>query len=174
MSIVFVIAAIVFVVVIAVIVLMQRSGGPPEARPPLPGPGGDEARDPRELLEGLPPEVRGVLERMVDAHRVVTQGAKPGTALPGQATDLITVAAPLALEVSRLEDYLDRYDFEAVASAALRDPLKRPLVQDLERMGARRGAIMDALEAAALALEDAQLSGAGNRLEAALHRLRLL
>ena len=174
MSLVFVILAIVFVVVIAVVVGVQRSTAPSEARASLPASAGEESRDPRELLEGLPPEVRGVLERMVDVHSVLSRDAKSNTVLPRQATELITVAAPLALEVARLEDYLDRYDVREVANAAVRDPIKRPLLQDLERMGTRRAAILEALEAGAEALEGAQTAGSTPTLEHALHRLRLL
>ena len=187
MSFWFVVAALVFVIAVIVILVRLSPGEPPEKRPNLPD---SFANDPRELLDGLPDSVRLPLERMVLAHEQVTS-SKKGTPLPAQATDLIAAAAPLALEVARLEDYMGRYDLRQVVIEAQSDVSRRVLLADLERMSVRRLALTEAIMGAALELEavrDAGINAGTNagtnaainaglgldRLESAVHRLRLL
>jgi hypothetical protein len=175
MSFWFVVAALVFVIAVIVILVRLNPGEAPEQRPNVPE---SFANDPRELLEGLPDSVRLPLERMVTAHEKVSS-SKKGTPLPAQATDLIGAAAPLALEVARLEDYMGRYDLRQVVLEAQSDVSRRVLLADLERMSVRHTALTEAITAATLELEavrDAGVSTAldAGRLESAVHRLRLL
>jgi hypothetical protein len=179
MSFWFVVAALVFVIAVIVILVRLSPGEPPEQRPNVPE---SFANDPRDLLEGLPDSVRLPLERMVVAHEKVSN-SKKGTPLPAQATDLIGAAAPLALEVARLEDYMGRYDLRQVVIEAQSDVSRRVLLADLERMSLRHTALTEAITAAMLDLEAVHNAGlnAGvntgvdaGRLESAVHRLRLL
>ena len=183
MSFWFVVAALVFVIAVIVILVRLNPGEAPEQRPNVPE---SFANDPRELLEGLPDSVRLPLERMVVAHERVSSSQK-GTLLPAQATDLIAAAAPLALEVARLEDYMGRYDLRQVVLEAQSDVSRRVLLADLERMSVRHTALTEAITAASLELEavleavrDTGVNAGVNagadvgRLESAVHRLRLL
>jgi hypothetical protein len=175
MSFWFVIAALAFLVTIIVLFVRLNPGAKPEPRPIMPE---SFANDPRELLEGLPDSVRLPLERMVSAHEKVSS-SKKGTLLPAQATDLIGAAAPLALEVARLEEYMGRYDLRQVVTEAQSDVSRRVLLADLERMSVRHTALTEAISAATLDLEavrDADLNAGvdAGRLESAVHRLRLL
>jgi hypothetical protein len=175
MSFWFVIAAIVFLVTIIVLFVKLNPGERPEPRPSVPE-SFVKDQDPRELLEGLPDSVRLPLERMITAHSQVSQISQ-GTALPAQATDLIAAAAPLALEVSRLEEYLGRYDLRQVVLEAQSDVSRRVLLADLERMSTRHTALTEAITAATLELESVRDAGskvAAGRLESVVHRLRLL
>ena len=177
MSFWFVIAAIVFLVTVIVLLVRLNPGERPEARPSVPD-SFVQDHDPRELLEGLPDSVRLPMERMLSAHAQVNQ-IKKGTPVPAQATDLIAAAAPLALEVARLEDYLGRYDLRQVVHEAQSDVSRRVLLSDLERMSGRHTALTDAIMTATLELEavrdDLESGRLGSgRLGSAVHRLRLL
>jgi hypothetical protein len=173
MSFWFVIAAIVFLVTVIVLFVRLNPGERPEARPNVPDSFVQE-NDPRELLEGLPDSVRLPMERMLAAHSQVSQLRK-GSPLPAQATDLITAAAPLALEVARLEEYLGRYDLRQVVLEAQSDVSRRVLLSDLERMSTRHTALTEAINLATVDLETVRDSGASaGKLESAVHRLRLL
>ena len=126
----------------------------------------------------MPDSVRLPLERMVVAHEKVSSDGN-GTSLPARATDLIGAAAPLALEVARLEEYMGRYDLRQVVQEAQSDVSRRVLLTDLERMSGRHTALTEAIVAATVELEavrDAGLNSGADvtRLESALHRLRLL
>jgi hypothetical protein len=170
MSFWFMVAAMVFVIGVIVLLVRLSPGEPPEQRPNMPE---SFATDPRELLEGLPDSVRLPLERMVAAHEQVS--SKKGSALSAQATDLIGAAAPLALEVARLEEYLGRYDLRQVVHEAQSDVSRRVLLNDLERMSTRHTALTEAINLATTDLETVRDSGAdAARLESAVHRLRLL
>jgi C4-dicarboxylate-specific signal transduction histidine kinase len=173
MSFWFVIAAIVFLVTVIVLFVRLSPGERPEARPSVPESFVQE-NDPRELLEGLPDSVRLPMERMLSAHTQVSQMRK-GSPLPAQATDLIAAAAPLALEVARLEEYLSRYDLRQVVLEAQSDVSRRVLLADLERMSTRHTALTEAIALATSELESVQDSGSeAGKLESAVHRLRLL
>jgi hypothetical protein len=173
MSFWFVIAALVFVIAIIVLIVRINPGAKPEPRPSVPDSFAIQ-NDPRELLEGLPQSVRLPLERMLVAHGQLG-AVQRGSSLPAQATDLIAVTAPLALEVARLEDYLGRFDLRQVVLEAQSNPSRRVLLADLERMGARHDVLMDAITSAAVDLEAVRVSELESaRFEAALHRLRLL
>ena len=139
--------------------------------------------DLRALLDGLPESARGPLERMIAAHErleigqrkaapVMMWGSKqpqpewqPNTIMLG--TELVSGAAPLAVEIARLEEYLERYDLPRLRLEASRDPIRAPLVQDLEEMAARRAELLGALELAAIELE----SGSASRIETATDQL---
>ena len=173
MSFWFVIAAIVFLVTVIVLFVRLNPGERPEARPSVPD-SFVQDHDPRELLEGLPDSVRLPMERMLSAHTQVSQMRK-GSPLPAQATDLIAAAAPLALEVARLEEYLGRYDLRQVVLDAQSDVSRRVLLIDLERMSTRHTALTEAINLATTDLETVRDSGAdAGKLESAVHRLRLL
>jgi hypothetical protein len=177
MSFWFVIAAIIFLVTVIVLFVRLSPGQRPEPRPNLPE-SFVQNHDPREFLEGLPDSVRLPLERMVATHTQVTQIAK-GSAIPAQATDLIAAAAPLALEVARLEAYLGRYDLRQVVHEAQSDVSRRVLLADLERMAQRHSALTGAITAASNELEAVRDAASGaetsaGRLESMVHRLRLL
>jgi hypothetical protein len=173
MSFWFVIAAIVFLVTVIVLFVRLNPGERPEARPSVPDSFVQE-NDPRELLEGLPDSVRLPMERMLAAHTQVSQMRK-GSPLPSQATDLIAAAAPLALEVARLEEYLGRYDLRQVVHEAQSDVSRRVLLSDLERMSTRHTALTEAISLATTDLETVRDSRADSgKLESAVHRLRLL
>jgi hypothetical protein len=142
--------------------------------------------DLRALLDGLPESARAPLERMIAAHERLEVGqerAAPvmmwGSRQPEPAwqpnatmlgTELVSTAAPLALEVARLEEYLERYDLPKLRFDAVRDPIRAPLVQDLEEMMARRAELLEALELAAMELE----SGSASRIEAVTDQLHAL
>jgi hypothetical protein len=142
--------------------------------------------DLRALLDGLPESARAPLERMIAAHERLEVGqerAAPvmmwGSRQPEPAwqpnatmlgTELVSTAAPLAVEVARLEEYLERYDLPKLRFDAVRDPIRAPLVQDLEEMMARRAEILEALELAAMELE----SGSASRIEAMTDQLHAL
>jgi hypothetical protein len=173
MSFWFVIAAIVFLVTIIVLFVRLSPGERPEPRPHVPD-SFVQNNDPRELLEGLPDSVRVPMERMLSAHTQVSQRRK-GSPLPAQATDLIVAAAPLALEVARLEAYLGRYDLRQVVLEPQSDVSRRALLSDLERMSTRHTALTEAINLATMDLETVRDSGTdAARLESAVHRLRLL
>jgi hypothetical protein len=177
MSFWFVIAAIIFLVTVIVLFVRLSPGQRPEARPSVPN-SFVQDHDPRELLEGLPDSVRLPMERMLAAHSQVVQIRK-GSPLPAQATDLIAAAAPLALEVARLEEYLGRYDPRQVVLEAQSDVSRRVLLNDLERMSTRHTALTEAINLATSDLETVRDSGAdfkldSGKLESAVHRLRLL
>jgi hypothetical protein len=173
MSFWFVIATIVFLVTVIVLFVRLSPGERPEARPNVPESFVHE-NDPRELLEGLPDSVRLPMERMLSAHTQVSQMRK-GSALPAQATDLIAAAAPLALEVARLEEYLGRYDLRQVVNEAQSDVSRRVLLADLERMSTRHTALTEAIQFATTDLETVRNSEVdAGKLESAVHRLRLL
>lgn len=173
MSFWFVIAAIVFLVTVIVLFVRLSPGQRPEPRPSVPD-SFTQDHDPRELLEGLPDSVRLPMERMLVAHSQVAQMRK-GSPLPAQATDLIAAAAPLALEVARLEEYLGRYDLRQVVLEAQSDVSRRVLLNDLERMSTRHTALTEAISFATSDLETVRDSGAdAGKLESAVHRLRLL
>jgi hypothetical protein len=173
MSFWFVIAAIVFLVTVIVLFVRLNPGEQPEARPNVPN-SFVQDHDPRELLEGLPDTVRLPMERMLTAHTQVSQMRK-GSPLPAQATDLITAAAPLALEVARLEEYLGRFDLRQVVHEAQSDVSRRVLLSDLERMSTRHTALTEAINLATVDLETVRDSGTDvGKLESAVHRLRLL
>ncbi len=142
--------------------------------------------DLRALLDGLPESARAPLERMIAAHErlevgqvraapVMMWGSKqpepewqPNATMLG--TELVSTAAPLAVEVARLEEYLERYDLPKLRHDAVRDPIRAPLVQDLEEMMARRAELLEALELAAIELE----SGSASRIEAITDQLHAL
>jgi hypothetical protein len=145
--------------------------------------------DLRALLDGLPESARVPLERMIAAHERLEIGhrkAAPvmmwGSRQPEPdwqpnaptihatmlGTELVSSAAPLAIEIARLEEYLERYDLPRLRLEANRDPIRAPLVQDLEEMTARRAELLEALELAAIELE----SGTASRIEAATDQLR--
>lgn len=177
MSFWFVIAAIVFLVTVIVLFVRLNPGERPEARPSVPDSFVHD-HDPRELLEGLPDSVRLPMERMLSAHTQVSQ-MKKGSPLPALATDLIAAAAPLALEVARLEDYLGRYDLRQVVLDAQSDVSRRVLLADLERMSTRHTALTEAINLATMDLETVRDAGSdvgadAGKLESAVHRLRLL
>ena len=177
MSFWFVIAAIVFLITVIVLFVRTSPGQRPEARPSVPD-SFTHDRDPRELLEGLPDSVRLPMERMLVAHTQVTQ-VRNGSPLPALATDLIAAAAPLALEVARLEEYLGRYDLRQVVLEAQSDVSRRVLLIDLERMSNRHSALSEAIHLATSDLEAVRAAGSeaaadAGKLESALHRLRLL
>lgn len=154
---------------------------PTHGAPPEP----DEPEiDLRALLDGLPKSARAPLERMIAAHEglEVGQGRAAPVMMWGSrqprpewqpnammlGTELVTSAAPLAVEVARLEEYLERYDLPRLRREAARDPIRAPLVQDLEEMMSRRTELLQALELAAIELE----SGSASRIEAATDQLR--
>lgn len=156
-----------------------------EPEQPAPFPETDEPEmDLRALLDGLPPSARVPLERMISAHErleidqgralpVMMWGSKqpqpewqPNATMLG--TELVSTAAPLAVEVARLEEYLERYDLPKLRFEAKRDPIRAPLVQDLEEMTARRSELLEALDLAAVELE----SGSASRIEAMTDQLR--
>jgi hypothetical protein len=173
MSFWFVIAAIVFLVTVIVLFVRLSPGQRPEPRPRVPD-SFIQDHDPRELLENLPDSVRLPMERMLAAHTQIAQMRKDSP-LPARATDLIAAAAPLALEVARLEEYLGRYDPRQVVLEAQSDVSRRVLLSDLERMSTRHTALTDAIILATSDLETVRDSGAdAGKLESALHRLRLL
>jgi hypothetical protein len=173
MSFWFVIAAMIFLVTVIVLLVRLNPGERPDPRPNVPD-SFVQDHDPRELLEGLPDSVRLPMERMLSAHAQVSQMRK-GSPLPAQATDLIAAAAPLALEVARLEEYLGRYDLRQVVHEAQSDVSRRVLLSDLERMSTRHTALTEAIRLATVDLETIRDSGTdAGKLESAVHRLRLL
>jgi hypothetical protein len=173
MSFWFVIAALVFVIAVIVLIVRVNPGARPEPRPTIPDSFAKQ-NDPRELLEGLPESVRLPLERMLVTHEQLGSSRR-GTSIPALATDLIAVAAPLALEVARLEDYLARFDLHQVVLEAQSNPSRRVLLSDLERMGARHDVVTEAINSASIDLEALRGANADTaQLEATLHRLRLL
>jgi hypothetical protein len=142
--------------------------------------------DLRVLLDGLPESARAPLERMIAAHERLEVGQgraapvmmwgsrqpepewQPNATMLG--TELVSTAAPLAVEVARLEEYLERYDLPKLRHEAVRDPIRAPLVQDLEEMMVRRTELLEALELAAMELE----SGSASRIEAITDQLHAL
>ncbi len=175
------IAALLVAVLILVIVVVWWLSRPVPAPTPQP----DEP-DLRALLNNLPEGARVALERMIASHEKLDQAStrdKPvkmwGVAQPEPdwkpnitmlATELVTSAAPLAVELSRLEEYLGRYDLERLRRDANLDPVRVPLLQDLEDMSTRRQELLTALEVAVTELE----SGSATRIEAMTDRLREL
>lgn len=155
-----------------------------ELDPPIAQPEADEPEvDLRALLDGLPQSARAPLERMIVAHErlEISQGRAAPVMMWGSkqpqpewqpnatmlATELVSTAAPLAVEVARLEEYLERYDLPKLRREAVRDPIRAPLVQDLEEMMVRRTELLEALALAANELE----SGSASRIEAMTDQL---
>lgn len=176
--------------VVLIVALLLAVGGwwrfsrHPEAAQPLAHLEPDEFEmDLRALLDGLPESARVPLERMIAAHERLEVGQRRtapvmmwGAWQPEPewqpnatmlATELVSTAAPLAVEVARLEEYLERYDLPKLRREAVRDPIRAPLVQDLEEMMVRRTELLEALALAANELE----SGSASRIEAMTDQL---
>jgi hypothetical protein len=173
------IAALLVAILLLVIVVVWWLSRPVPAHTPQP----DEPDLPA-LLDSLPEGARVALERMIASHEKLNQERKRdkpvkmwGIGAPEPdwkpnvtmlATELVTSAAPLAVELSRLEEYLGRYDLERLRHEANLDPVRVPLLQDLEDMSTRRHDLLTALEVAVTELE----SGNATRIEAMTDRLR--